>query len=186
MKKIAFACVLLFSFLYSAGQDFSLLKKMENADLQVRQKPGTDALLAAWLADEDVAVERNCYSIFEIADADLPPVDTAMFYTYEYAKPFRSVFCRLIEDVRVTHDKIYCLVAYGDMSDPNDGRTRRTFITVDRRTGERREYLYPQEAGWTVFTRGLREKDGRVYPFSVLKRGGEALLRVYGEDGAEL
>lgn len=140
-----------------------------------------------YVADtSDVAVEKNCYSIFEIADADLPPVDTAMFYTYEYAKPFRSVFCRQIEDVRVTPGKIYCIVAYGDMSDPNDKRTRRTFVTVDRSTGERREYLYPQEAGWTVFTRGLREKDGCVYPFSVLKHGGEALLRVYGEDGAEL
>lgn len=135
-----------------------------------------------YVADtSDVATEKNRYTIFEISDADLPPVDTTMFYKYEYAKPYRSVFCRKVEDVRITPETLYCLVAYGDLSAPNDKRTRYTFVTVDRKTGERREYLYPEEDGYTIFTRGLREKDGRVYPFSVLKRGGKALLRVYGE-----
>lgn len=134
----------------------------------------------------DVAETKSCYTVFGFDHGKLLPPDTANFYTQGYAKPYRRMFCREIKDIRIMPDRLYSLVAYGDMSDSDDPRTRYTFVTVDRRTGERREYLYPQEAGWTVFTRGLREKDGRVYPFSVLKRGGEALLRVYGEDGAEL
>lgn len=136
-----------------------------------------------YVADtSDVSVEKNCYTVFEIADEDIPPIDTTMFYNYGYAKPFRSVFCRQISDIRITPDKLYCMVTYGDTSSFSDSLTSYTFVTLDRKTGVRHEYLYPREEGWIVFTRGLREKDGCVYPFSVLKRDDEAILRVYGED----
>lgn len=140
-----------------------------------------------YVADTSAVTEaKACYSVFSIRDEDLPPADSSLFYTYDHAKRYRGVFCRCITDMMITSGALYCVVAYGDMSNPNDGRTRYTFVTIDRHTGARREYMYPEEDGYTVFARGLREKDGRVWPFNVLKRGGEALLRVYGEDGAEL
>lgn len=140
-----------------------------------------------YVADtSDVSKEKSCYRVFCLDDRLLPSMDSTKFYTEGYERMYRGFFCRQIQDIRITPDMLYCVVCYGDSKSFMGRYCRYTFVTIDRRTGERREYLYPEEDGYTVFTRGLREKDGRVYPFSVLKRDGEALLRVYGEGGAEL
>lgn len=128
----------------------------------------------------DITKDKFCYEVFKIDDSLLPPVDTTKFYSYEQAKRYKNVFCRTIEDLRITADKLYCVVMYGDASDPNPDN-RYTLVTIDRKTGERSEQAYPQEEGYNRFTLGLREKDGKVYPFELLKNKNEAILRVYGE-----
>ena len=129
----------------------------------------------------DIAREKACYEAFSIDEKLLPPADTAKFYSYAAPKAYRGVFCRKVSDMRITPDRLYCVIAYGDMSDTEDRRTDYTYLVIDRKTGARREYLYPKTVeGYTVFTRGLREEGGKVMPFMVLKGdGGEALLRVY-------
>ena len=129
----------------------------------------------------DLAREKACYEAFSIDEKLLPPADTAKFYSYAAPKAYRGVFCRMVSDMRITPDRLYCVIAYGDTSDTEDRRTDYTYLVIDRKTGARREYLYPKTVeGYTVFTRGLREEGGKVMPFMVLKGdGGEALLRVY-------
>ena len=130
----------------------------------------------------NAAKAKNCYTIFNIMDEDLPKMDTTEFYKYEYAKPYRSVFCRCITDMRITPQKVYCLVTYGNLARTDDPDRAYSFVSIDRKTGKRLEHQYPKAEGYTVFTRGLREKDGKVMPFELLKRDGEAWLRVYGTD----
>lgn len=129
----------------------------------------------------DLAREKACYEVFRIDETLLPPVDTAKFYSYDAPKAYRNVFCRKISDIRITLDKLYCIIGYGDSSDPEDPRTDYTYAVVDRKTGLKKEYIFPKEVdGCTVFTRGLREDGGKVLPFMVLKKNdGSALLRVY-------
>lgn len=135
-----------------------------------------------YVADtSDLAREKACYEVFYIDAKLLPPLDTAKFYSYDAPKVYRNVFCRKVSDIRITPDKLYCVIAYGDQSDPEDPRTDYTYIVFDRKTGKKKEYLYPKEVdGYTVFTRGLYEDGGTVLPFMVLKNGdGLGVLRVY-------
>lgn len=130
----------------------------------------------------DVAKSTACYEVFGINDADLPPMNQSLFYTYDHAKAYQSVFCRQITDMRITPERLYCIVTYGDTSGTGNQSATYSFVSIDRKTGKRLEYQYPKSEGCTVFTRGLREKDGKVMPFELLKRDGEAWLRVYGTD----
>lgn len=136
-----------------------------------------------YVADtSDLSKEKACYEVFSIDYDLLPALDTAGFYSYGHAKACRSVFCRCITDMRVTPDRLYCVVAYGDVSDPSDSRTDYVFVVIDRKSGARKEYIYPgSKDGYTVFTRGLRVAGADVFPFVLLKKEGEALLRVYFE-----
>ena len=129
----------------------------------------------------DLSREKACYTVFGIDEKTLPPVDTTKFYSYEIAKSLRKVYCRQVADIRITPEKLYCMVTYGDTSDPSEERKDYTFVTIDRKTGERSECLYPKtEEGYNVFCRGLYEQGHDVYPFAVLKgKNGGALLRVY-------
>ena len=61
----------------------------------------------------DITKDKFCYEVFKIDDSLLPPVDTTKFYSYEQAKRYKNVFCRTIEDLRITADKLYCVVMYG-------------------------------------------------------------------------
>lgn len=136
-----------------------------------------------YVADtSDVAKETGCYTVFSIDESLLPAADTAKFYSYDCVKPYRKVYCRAITDMRITRDRLYCIVEYGDTSDPNDKRTGYTFAVTDRKTGKSEEYMFPQKhENQSVFGRGLRVLGDRAYPFEILKNGHEALLRVYGE-----
>lgn len=124
---------------------------------------------------------KNCYTVFALDESLLPAPDSTNFYKGNYDRVYRGFFCRNIMDIRVTPDKLYCMLCYGDSMSFMCKTNRYTFVTIDRKTGERREYLYPEEKGTTVFTRGLRDKEGLVYPFMLLKQDGKALLRVYAE-----
>ncbi len=135
-----------------------------------------------YVADtSDLSREKACYEIFSIDRKLLPPLDTAKFYSYDAPKVYRNVFCRKVSDIRITSDKLYCVIAYGDQSDPEDPRTNYTYMVFDRKTGKKKEYLYPKEVdGYTIFTRGLCEDGDTVLPFMVLKNGdGVGVLRVY-------
>ncbi len=135
-----------------------------------------------YVADtSDVSKEKYCYEVFKIDDEILPPVDTTKFYSYAYAKTYRRVFCRCIKDMRINPDQLFCIVAYGDMSDALGRQIDYIYVVIDRKTGLKKEYIFPKEVdGCTVFTRGLREDGGKVLPFMVLKKNdGSALLRVY-------
>ena len=129
----------------------------------------------------DLAHDTACYAVFDIDEATLPPVDTTKFYTYEGTKDFRKVFCRQVSDIRITPEKLYAIVTYGDSSDPSEERKDYTFVTIDRKTGTRAEYLFPKTVEeYKVFCRGLYEAGRGVHPFAVLKKdGGGAVLRVY-------
>lgn len=70
----------------------------------------------------------------------------------------------------------------GDMSTPNDPKQRFTLVEVDRKTGRRREWLYPESEGRTVFTRGLYTENGKVRPYEVLKGGDGPVIRVFAAD----
>lgn len=76
----------------------------------------------------------------------------------------------MITDLRITPDKLYCVIRYGDASDTDDARTGYTFVVIDRNTGKKEEYLYPKVVdGYKVFTKGLYESEQSVHPFEVLK-----------------
>lgn len=55
-------------------------------------------------------------------------------------------------------------------------------VEVDRKTGRRREWLYPEPEGRTVFTRGLYTENGKVRPYEVLKGGDGPVIRVFAAD----
>ena len=64
--------------------------------------------------------------------------------------------------------------------DVYDENARHTFVIIDRKTGIRNEYLYPGGVdSYNVFGRGIRVLGNRAYPFEILKREQEALLRIY-------
>lgn len=132
-----------------------------------------------YVADtSDVAGEASCYTVFDIDDDLIPVPDTTKFYTYDCVKPYRKVFCRNVTDMRITPDRLYCVVAYGDSYDPSDKRTDYTLVIINRKTGAREEYLYPKKVdGYSIFSRGLHVSGNNVYPFEVLKNEKEALLR---------
>ena len=54
MKRILLFLLFAVSFNPSEGRENDPLKEIVNSDSQVRQKPGTDKLLAEWLADEGI------------------------------------------------------------------------------------------------------------------------------------
>lgn len=130
----------------------------------------------------DLAKTKARYTVFAINDDDMTPPDTANFYSFAAAKAYRGLLCRGIMDMRLTPDRLFCMVKYGDMSTPNDPKQRFTLVEVDRKTGRRREWLYPEPEGRTVFTRGLYTENGKVRPYEVLKGGDGPVIRVLAAD----
>lgn len=129
----------------------------------------------------NVAMPTACYTVFTIDDAMIPKADVLEPYSDKVFEVYNGLFCRMIKDLRITPDKLYCVIKYGDASDTNDARTGYTFVVVDRNTGKKEEYLYPKVVdGYKVFTRGLYESKQGVQPFEVLKdNSGKAMLRVF-------
>lgn len=129
----------------------------------------------------NVAVPTASYTVFTIDDAMIPKADVLEPYSDKVPEAYKGLFCRMITDLRITPDKLYCVIRYGDASDTDDARTGYTFVVIDRKTGKKEEYLYPKVVdGYKVFTKGLYESEQSVHPFEVLKNGsGKAVLRVY-------
>ena len=134
-----------------------------------------------YVADtSDLAKETACYEVFRIDDKLLPEADTTKFYSYDCMRPYMKFFCRKISDMRIMPDKLYCVVKYSVTKDVYDENARHTFVIIDRKTGIRNEYLYPGGVdSYNVFGRGIRVLGNRAYPFEILKREQEALLRIY-------
>lgn len=110
----------------------------------------------------------------------MPEIDSTKFYTYEYVKPYKGkVYYRSVKDIRLTGNKIYCLIKY-DNGD-NLENTRYTYVEIDRQSGKRKESAYPQHLDCNVFSRGLCTRQDDVYPFEVLKKNGKAWLRIYNK-----
>ncbi|MEG1916926.1 MAG: hypothetical protein RR061_09650 [Muribaculaceae bacterium] len=120
----------------------------------------------------------NHYSAFDIDCTEFPPVDSTMFYTYEYVKPYNKFFTRCIEDVKMNDSKIYCLVRYGMPKDSNDPFDSYSFITIDRKTGKRTEMLLPRYEELSILGYGLKEESGIIAPLIFMKNGHEPFVRV--------
>lgn len=64
MKRLLILLIAVVSFTLSEGQESDPLKELENSALQIRQKPGTDRLLAEWLAEAGVTEDTIYAYIF--------------------------------------------------------------------------------------------------------------------------
>lgn len=130
----------------------------------------------------NVHKNKACYEIFKIEDSDLPPLDSTQYYKdTEYMMPYWRVFCRNIDDIRLTTDYLYCVVAYGNFYERRTNDCDATFVRVNRKTRKVEQWAFPKDYGiYKLFARGLRTTtDGKVYPFAVLKTKDEALLRTF-------
>lgn len=130
----------------------------------------------------NISKSKECFEAFKLNDCDFPKIDTTRFYTYEYVKPYSKLYSRCIKDMRITKNKLYCIVSYGDNVD-NTVKERYTFLTIDRRTRETKEVRFPQNSLFYSFGYGLRTLgQNNVSPFVILKSGNEAFVRIYNDD----
>lgn len=120
----------------------------------------------------------NHYSAFEVDCTKFPPVDSTMFYTYEYVKPYNKFFTRCIEDIKMNNSTIYCLVRHGMPKDSNNPRDSYSFITIDRKTGKRTEVLLPRYEGLSILGYGLKDDNGIIAPLIFMKNGRESFVRI--------
>ena len=81
-------------------------------------------------------------------------------------------------------ERICCLVRYGRPLQTLSADDRYTFVTIDRKTGERSEYALPVYEGVETLGMGIRKDDGEMNPFVFLKKDGKPYVRtLYLGDG---
>lgn len=127
-------------------------------------------------------IEKACYHVFDPCMGRTLAVDSASFYSYDYAKPFYRLLYRTISDIRLTSKNVYCLLTYSFAPNGGVGKESHSFVTVDRGNRKVSEYAFPHHDDCYVFGCGLRTiGHDKVLPYEILKRDGQAWLRVYGE-----
>lgn len=124
------------------------------------------------------------YRAFEIDTSSLPAPDPSEFYTMEYGTLYASSFGRCVTAVKMNGERICCLVRYGRPLQTLSADDRYTFVTIDRKTGERSEYALPVYEGVETLGMGIRKDDGEMNPFVFLKKDGKPYVRtLYLGDG---
>lgn len=122
------------------------------------------------------------YNAFSIPDSIIPAPDPAHFYSYDCATAYKPVFCRTIVDLKLTDDKIHCLVQYGDRSKADIVNDPISYIIVDRSNGTTMEKQFPKcdRQRDKPMAYGLyRQKDDKVYPYALIKSGNKTRLDIY-------
>ncbi|MCR5076717.1 MAG: hypothetical protein K6A82_01610 [Prevotella sp.] len=118
------------------------------------------------------------YKVFDIDLNDIPAPDSTKFFTYEYGTYYDRVFCRNIMTMQMDGQHIYCLVRYGMPKDVSVAGNRYTFVVIDRKDGERKEYILPNYTDAKSLGYGLTNNDGKVTPFVFMKDGQSHFLRL--------
>ena len=124
----------------------------------------------------------NHYSLFEVDTENFPPIDSLNFYTYEYVNPYNGFFHRVIEDIKLTEDHVFCLVRYGMPATiaMEPYKDEYVFAQISRKNKEVKEYRLPRYPDLDVLGYGLKNENNRnVVPFIFLKKEGHAFLRVF-------
>jgi hypothetical protein len=107
-------------------------------------------------------------------------VDSLSFYTYEYVNPYNQFFYRIIEDIKLTKNSVYCLVRYGSLSNVEPYKDEYTFVKINRKNNKIKEYRLPKYADMEILSYGLKnEKNKKIVPFIFLKKEGNPFLRVF-------
>jgi hypothetical protein len=132
------------------------------------------------VSKDDLNEIINHYSLFEIDVEKFPPIDSLSFYTYEHVNPYNSFFYRIIEDIKLTEDKIYCLVRYGSPFNVEPYKDEYTFVEINRKNNKIKESRLPKYSDMETLGYGLKnEKNKRVVPFVFLKKEGNPFLRIF-------
>lgn len=118
-------------------------------------------------------------SAFSIPDDCIPAPDSSLFYSYECAAAYEPVFCRTITHMKLTKDKIHCIVRYGNFLEPELAEDRHTYVEIDRHTGKAVERQIPVPAGHIPMAYGLRVSDnGAIDPYSITRTIGNRDISV--------
>lgn len=98
----------------------------------------------------------------------LPDPDPDLFYTYDCVSPYIGVFNRVIEDIKISEDTIYCLVRYGRHGSKRPNDVYSVFI-IDRTCDCAEEKRFP-ELDYIHKYHGLRRTaEGSVEPYALVK-----------------
>lgn len=124
---------------------------------------------------------KHQYAAFIIPDDMIAPPDSSLFYNYDCVTPYKPVFCRTITDMKLSGDKIHCIVRYGDHNAPNTVDDTFTYVSIDRKSGEKTEKRFPETAAKErAFAYGLlRNKNGRITPYSIVKKDGKISVNTF-------
>lgn len=139
----------------------------------------TGAVYVCDTAQIDVPLRR--YVAFEVDTASFPPIDSAAFYTYEYARRYDKFFTRCIMQLHLTDDTVYCLVKHGVPRTVEIPRDKYEVVAIDRHTGEAVHRKFPEmQVGESLLGCGLRElPNGGIAPFMFMRKDDVPVVKVF-------
>lgn len=124
--------------------------------------------------------EGTAYTVFDVDTATFAAVDTTLFYTEAYGSAYQRTFNRHITCVEMDSKRIDCLVAPVIYNEEAEGWERPTlWVTVDRKSGRRKERLLPKYGDRQALAFGLCRMDGKVAPFGLYRQGTDYKLRIF-------
>ena len=109
------------------------------------------------------------FSAFRIDCSQFPEPDTTLFSKLDYIKPYQKFFYRHIIQVKLTEKSVGCIIKHSARTESASPDDRYTFVVFDRKTGKKTETLLPVYDDLTILGRGLKNENGTVKPFVLLR-----------------
>ena len=120
------------------------------------------------------------YRAFEVDEEAMPEPDSTKFYTKDYGATYERFFYRTISELKMNGNEIACIIRYGNPFSSYAVNATFSFMRIDRKTGERREWRLPEFNDEHIMRCGIHiDEQERLYPFVLLKKNGKCCVRVY-------
>lgn len=120
------------------------------------------------------------YHAYRIPDRMIARPDKSLFYSYDCATAYKSVFCRTITDLKLTDDKIHCIVRYGNNNMHDADGDKYSYISINRSDGTATEKTIPYDNSVKRFACGLlRAGDDGVRPYLIVKGSAGMTVTVF-------
>lgn len=121
---------------------------------------------------------KTKFHAYEIPMEYVPQPDSTNFYSFDCVAPYKGVFNRKIIDVKVTPEKIYCLVRYKTDNGMKSNLDQYSVIRIDRDCDCATEKSFAQDPN-SIRYYGLRRTDDGVEPYAICKEGDEWKVVTY-------
>ncbi len=121
---------------------------------------GTIHLVKTDKLDETIGI----YKAYSVDTKMFPEPNPANFYSYESVNPYLELLSREIYDIRLSKDKIHCIIKYGTHNDDWEDLTF-TYVEIDMKSGNSHEYLLPKHKDALKY--GLWRKGYNVKPYII-------------------
>lgn len=118
------------------------------------------------------------FKAFDIPLEFIPAPDDSTFYSYDCVAPYVNVFNRNIVDIKLTKDKIYCLIRYGSHGKENAKTDEFSVIEIDRECGCKKEKRFYNDNDRIKYC-GLRRSPTGIEPYAIFKDDNNWEILIY-------